>query len=41
MRSAATESRLRPSMNLRSCFGTACRLMGQSLVPDPPAMIIA
>ena len=40
-RSTAISSRLRPPMKGINCFGSAARLIGQSRVPEPPAIITA
>ena len=40
-RSTAISNRLRPWMKGINCFGSAVRLIGQSRVPDPPAIITA
>ena len=40
-RPTAISSRLRPPISGINCFGSAARLMGQSRVPEPPAMITA
>lgn len=40
-RSMAMSRSDRPLIIFASCFGLARRLTGQSLVPEPPAIIIA
>jgi len=37
----AISSKLRPPINGINCLGSAARLMGQSRVPEPPAMVNA